>query len=205
MITLDRDLCFLDTETLGLDPAAPIWEFAAIRVNRDGTLTREQLHFQILHKPGNWPEALPDRFADDYRARFDMQAAIPPAMAAREIQRITDGAIIAGSNPSFDTQRLTALLARFDLIPGWHFHPLDIPSMVVGWVSALDCDGHLTWKSDNLSALTGVPPGNYSRHTALGDVQWCLAQWQAMAAAEDVSPIITGLDQDDYPLGQVRG
>lgn len=177
-ITLDRDLCFLDTETLGLDAAAPVWEFAAIRVNRDGT--RDELHCQILHQPGHWLDTLPEQFAADYHARFDMQAAIPPAMAAKEIQRITNYAIIAGSNPSFDTERLTALLARFDLLPGWHYHPLDIPSMVVGWVASLEFGARLEWNSDALSSVAGVPSSDYPRHTAMGDVQWCLGQWQAM-------------------------
>ena len=180
MITLDHDLCFLDCETLGLDPAAPIWEFAAIRVNRDGT--RDELHCQILHQQGQWLDTLPEQFAQDYRARFDIQSAISSGMAAREIQAITDGTIIAGSNPAFDTERLTRLLARFDLTPGWHFHPLDIPSMVVGWMAAPD-DVNLPWKSDALSELTGILPQNYQRHTALGDVQWCLAQWEAMTGA----------------------
>lgn len=184
MITLDRDLCFLDCETLGLDAAAPIWEFAAIRINRGGT--RSELHCQLLHKAGNWLESLPDRFAADYRARFDIQAAVPPAAAAREIQRITDGAIIAGSNPAFDTERLTLLLARFNLIPGWHFHPLDIPSMVVGWVASLEFGASLEWKSDALSSVAGVPSSDYPRHTAMGDVQWCLAQWRAMTAPMEV-------------------
>lgn len=182
-VTLDRDLCFLDCETLGIDPAAPVWEFAAIRVNRDGT--RDELHCQILHQPGHWLDTLPEQFAADYRARFDLQKAAPPAMATREIQAITDGAIIAGSNPAFDMERLTRLLARCARTPTWHYHPLDIPSMVVGWASSFDVDAHLTWKSDKLSAVAGVSPDDYDRHTAMGDVQWCLAQWEAMTADDD--------------------
>lgn len=180
MTRLDHDLCFADTETLGLDPAAPIWEFAAIRLNRDGT--RDELHCQILHQQDHWLDTLPTQFAEDYRARFDLQAAIPPAMAAREIQRITDGAIIAGSNPAFDIERLTRLLERCARTPGWHFHPLDIPSMVVGWISANELDNNLVWKSDTLSELTGVLPQNYRRHNAMGDVGWCLAQWESMTS-----------------------
>lgn len=209
MITLDRDLCFLDTETLGLDPAAPIWEFAAIRLNRDGT--RDELHCQILHQSGHWLDTLPERFADDYRARFGMQAAIPPAMAAREIQAITDGTIIAGSNPAFDTERLTRLLARCARTPTWYFHSLDIPSMALGnlVLQARLIPGGPTkpgvFRSIDLSRGVCVDPDDYARHTAMGDVEWCLAQWRVMTGAEDFSPIITGLDQDDYPIGEVRG
>lgn len=186
MITLDRDLCFLDCETLGLDPAAPIWEFAAIRLNRDGT--RDELHCQILHQQDHWLDTLPEQFADDYRARFDIQAAIPPAMAAKEIQRITDGAIIAGSNPTFDIERLTRLLERCARTPTWHYHPLDIPSMALGYLARMiycvrtlaDSPVSVRWSSDELSRRIGVNPGDFARHTAMGDVEWCLAQWQAM-------------------------
>lgn len=185
MITLNHDLCFCDVETLGLDPAAPIWEFAAIRLNRDGTTVCNE--FQILHQQGRWLDTLPEQFAEDYRTRFDLQAAVPAAMAANHIQRITDGAIIAGSNPSFDMERLTRLLERFNLTPGWHFHGLDIPSMVVGWMASEEIDTHLVWKSDDLSEQTGVLPTNYERHTALGDAEWCHAQWQAMTGTGWVS------------------
>jgi len=186
MITLDRDLCFLDTETLGLDPDAPIWEFAAIRVNRDGT--RDELHFQILHQPGNWLESLPEQFADDYRARFDIQAAIPPALAAKAIAKFTAGAIVLGANPGFDIERLTALLARHKRTPEWHYHPLDIGSMAVGYLARtllavrelVDGPVPVWWSSDDLSRRIGVNPDDFARHTALGDVEWCLAQWQAM-------------------------
>ena len=34
VITLDRDIVILDTETLGLDSRAPIWEFAATRLRQ---------------------------------------------------------------------------------------------------------------------------------------------------------------------------
>ncbi|MGC7247264.1 hypothetical protein [Mycobacteroides abscessus] len=30
------DIVFMDTETLGLDPLAPVWEFAAIRRYENG-------------------------------------------------------------------------------------------------------------------------------------------------------------------------
>lgn len=186
MITLDRDIVILDCETLGLDRHAPIWEVAAIRL-RDGQQV-EQLHCQILHQQAGWLDTLPERFANDYRARFDAQAALPSMQAAKLIQAITADAIVAGSNPSFDTERLTLLLESRGLQPGWHYHPLDIPSMVVGYaarVRTLNPMPHqFRWKSDQLAEHVGVDSADYPRHTAMGDVQWCLAQWQAMTGQQ---------------------
>lgn len=187
MITLDHDLCFLDCETLGLDREAPIWEVAAIRLRADGT--RDQYHAMVLHHADNWVEFLPEQFADDYRDRFDIQLAVPGRQAAQEIRDITDGAIIAGSNPSFDMERLALLMGRHGLTPAWHFHPLDIPSMAAGYLacctvvyrslSALK----VLWRSNELSQRVAVDPALFARHTALGDATWCLAQWDAMNGA----------------------
>lgn len=183
MITFDRDIVFLDVETLGLARDAPIWEFAAIRVSRTGEIL-DRTEILIEHDRGGWLDALPEQFRADYIGRYWREFAVRPATAAATIFNITDGTIIAGSNPSFDTQRLERLLADNGLQPGWHFHALDIPSMVVGWMANNEWnehfDSHLTWKSDALSELTGVLPQSYRRHTAIGDVEWCLAQWQAM-------------------------
>jgi hypothetical protein len=184
MITFDLDLCFLDVETLGLEREAPIWEFAAVRLRTDSSLPEfAAVSFQILHQEGSWLESLPQLFADDYRARFDIQRALPPAQAAREIHAITEGAIVAGSNPSFDMDRLGLLMDRFGITPGWHYHPLDVPSMAAGFVAhrkSFVVESKLDWKSSAMSQRVGIDPGDFARHTALGDVQWCLAQWHAM-------------------------
>jgi DNA polymerase III epsilon subunit-like protein len=184
MITFDRDLCFVDTETLGLERAAPIWEFAGVRLRFDPSLPEfAPVSFQILHQQDSWLESLPEAFVDDYRSRFDIQLALPPRQAAREIQAFTAGAIIAGSNPSFDMERLDLLMARFDLTPEWHYHPLDIPSMAAGFMAhskSFVVESKLDWKSSAMSQRVGIDPGDFARHTAIGDVQWCLAQWHAM-------------------------
>jgi DNA polymerase III epsilon subunit-like protein len=45
----------------------------------------------------------------------------------------------------------------------------------------------LPWNSNQLSRRLGVDPDNFARHTAMGDVQWCLAQWRAMNGEGDRS------------------
>jgi DNA polymerase III epsilon subunit-like protein len=173
---------FLDTETLGLHPHAPIWEFAAIRIDDNGQEVARE-HFQIRHY---WTEdaaltALPRSFRADYLNRYSPLAAINPHEAAKRIHAITrTQAEIAGSNPAFDTEKLDLLLRGNGIVPDWHYHPLDVPAVAIGWLAARGELIPRPRKSDALSRAVGVNPDHYQRHTALGDVLWCRALHDAM-------------------------
>lgn len=176
-------ICFLDTETLGLDPDAPIWEFAAIR-RPDGDPERTEIYveFTIQHDPTGWLDRLPDEFADDYRARFGHHLHSELG-AALEIHSVTRGAKIIGCNPGFDLERLTKLLERNGITPEWHYHPLDITSVALGFGVRGDVFGDCPanpFRSNVMSTAVGVQPDDYARHTAMGDVLWTRAQWDAV-------------------------
>lgn len=163
---------FLDTETLGLSRRTPIWEFAAIRIEDDGSLSARE-HFQIIHDPTLADPDLPQWFRDDYEQRYNPADAVPPELAADAIAEIVrDGAVIAGSNPAFDMEKLTDLLGRFGIVPTWHYHPCDVPTMALGWLAAGAQLIPRPWKSDALSRAVGINPADFDRHTALGDVEW---------------------------------
>ncbi|OCB09276.1 hypothetical protein A5717_26245 [Mycolicibacterium porcinum] len=175
-------IAFVDTETLGLDPDAPIWEFAALHVGADGL--RETIAFTIQHDPAVAAKLLPDlpdKLQIDYRNRFDFADAVPEDSAATMIEIITRGATMVCCNPVFDEPRLAALLRRNKLEPGWHYHPLDTSSLVIGYLAGLGFPQppHL-WKSDLLSAAIGIDSDDYMRHTAMGDVEWIADQWDKM-------------------------
>lgn len=183
------DIVFMDTETLGLDIAAPIWEFAAIRRTPEGAET--QLHIQIHHHADPWltgPDALPEQFAADYRARFDVSHAWIPSVAAPAIASFLSGRPhIIGAVPSFDTARISHQLLRPACIPDpWHYHLIDVENVVVGYIrgvhaaSGQEMPIEPPYKSDELSAAVGVDPANFDRHTAMGDVLWTRAQWDAV-------------------------
>lgn len=176
----DRPIVFLDTECLGLDPRAPIWEFGAIRVEPDGDT--ETVEFQIQHEPGDWAKTMPQWFQEDYQRRYNRRAALGSFDAAVRIRVITHGAIVVGCNPSFDLDsgRLETLLSRHGFPPVWHYHPLDTASMALAWLWARGVRPPQPWKSDELSRLIGVDPAQFDRHTALGDAKWCRAQWDRM-------------------------
>jgi hypothetical protein len=171
---------FLDCETLGLDRAAPIWEFAAIRIADDGTEVNRE-HFTIRHEPAKWMATLPDEFVRDYHARYVPGSAASKWDAARRIASIVaGGAVIAGSNPAFDMERLEDLLSTEGLSPGWHYHPCDVPTMAIGYLAARGELIPRPWKSDALSAAVGILPIAYRRHTAMGDVLWTRDLYEAI-------------------------
>jgi len=194
----NADLIFLDCETLGLDPDAPVWEFAAIRRSPEGDI-RDQ--FFIRHDPAGWLDDFPDTFKTDYLARYDSDRAYTEAKAADVITSITQGCHIVGAVPSFDTERLGKLLQRNGYNPQpWHYHLVDVENVVVGWLHGVaaravdearmrgvEPDSYLVhrrlnppWKSDDLSRAVGVDPEKFERHTAMGDVLWTVAQWDAV-------------------------
>lgn len=163
----------LDCETLGLLPQAPIWEFAAVRIEDDGSLSSRE-HFQIVHDPTLADPDYPQWCRDDYERRYNADDAVIPSVAARAIADIVcDRAVIAGSNPGFDMTKLTDLLARFNITPGWHYHPLDVPNRAEGWLAGQGRPIPRPWKSDAISRACGINPDDYERHTAMGDVEWC--------------------------------
>jgi hypothetical protein len=175
------DIVFMDTETLGLDPNAPVWEFASIRRFEDGS--EASTEFLINHDVAHWLDDFPTEFRADYDTRYDASKAISELAAARKIRTATDGAHIIGAVPSFDTERLAKLLRRNGLEPAWHYHLVDVENVVVGYLAA---KGELLtppWKSDQLSAAVGVDAGAFERHTAMGDVRWTMAQWDAVMSS----------------------
>ena len=177
------NLLFLDTECLGTDPAAPTWEIAAVRVWPGGH--ERTLEVLVEHDPGDWPLTLPKAFCDDYRNRYHADDAYPARQAIRYLaDLIGDGVpIVVGSNPSFDMTRLEKLSADVDGEPlAWYYHPLDMPTLAHGWLLGKGVAPAPPWKSDLLSQMIGVSPTDFDRHTAMGDVKWCMAMWNLVTA-----------------------
>lgn len=173
-------LLFLDTECLGLDINAPIWEVAAIRVV-DGAAA-VQLDTLVYHEPGKWVATLPTSFQVDYRTRYSDTEADSKTNVITYIDAMAEGVIVVGSNPQFDMQRIEKLAddIGFDGTIGWHYHPIDMPTMIHGYLCGKGVYPTPPWKSDLLSQMVGVDPRDFNRHTALGDALWCKAMWNAV-------------------------
>lgn len=176
-----KDIVFVDIETLGLDPDAPVWEFAAVRCTPG--LPVQTREFFIEHDPHGWLNDLPAAFLEDYGRRYSEVMALSEGVAVEEIHFITNGTVVIGSNPAFDAERLSKLMHRNGIEPAWHYHLEDISSMAAGYLAARGVCPPRPWKSDMLSKALGVDPALFKRHTAMGDVRWVQAQYRTMMSA----------------------
>lgn len=201
------DICFLDTETLGLHPDAPIWDFAAIRRFESGG--EDKTEFRVQHDPAQWLDEMAstphgEQFVNDYMDRYDPRDAATEFDAAVMMNILTRDALVIACNPGFDLPRIDKLIIKHGMTPSYHYHPLDISSVVLGALAvvrshqeqvaaAYSSFSHVTgidysvaelpgppWKSDVLAAAAGVKSEDYARHTAAGDVAWTVAQWDAV-------------------------
>lgn len=200
----------MDTETLGLSIDSPIWEFAAIRRKSLGTggyAAEKSLHLFIRHHATPWLEDFQEEFAADYKARYSDAESVDQLTAAQMIVTfLADRPHIVGAVPNFDTERISHQLLRPNrLREPWHYHLIDIENMVVGYLHGVAMRSidearmraeepeaylvnrrlDLPWDSDQLSRAVNVDPDDFDRHTAMGDVQWVMAQWDVIMGGGD--------------------
>ena len=76
--------------------------------------------------------------------------------------------------------------------PSWHYHLIDVENLIVGYMRGKmpslpsvtwPAFASLTkppWNSEDLSRAVGVDPDYFKRHTAMGDVLWVRAQYDAV-------------------------
>ncbi|KQU48065.1 hypothetical protein ASG84_26610 [Rhodococcus sp. Leaf278] len=197
-------LVFLDTETTGLHHDRRPWEIALIRREPSGRTSEMQVYvddvdlssaeligLNVGHFYSNHPSFRTDSPMTLHPDHEALELApdvwlATEAKAATLVERMTRGATIIGNNPGFDVEVLAAMLRRHKLCPAWHYHPIDVVSQALGFLSVLNLKllGDLLapelvedltppLKSDKLSKLCGItPPEGDERHTAIGDARW---------------------------------
>lgn len=194
---------FLDTETTGLSMADDIWEIAAIRRAEDGTET--ELHLFVEHSRAKC-DSLPLSFREDHYNRYLDHKAVSRKEACQRVADLFRNGKphVVGAVPNFDTERLTHMAELewprwSDPKFGWHYHLIDVENLAVGWIAAnLDKIPNesgstllaLPWDSDVISAAVGVDPQRFPRHTAMGDVRWAMAIYDAVISTP-ASPVVT--------------
>lgn len=186
---------FLDTETTGLNPLSDhVWEVAALRV--EPGQPDEELHMLVDHAPPG-DEYLASRFADDYKARYDPELGLMRHVAVHRIRSIFRGrAHMVGAVPSFDAERIGVMrrLSGIDEPDPWHYHLIDVEILAVGYLRAKRKFGAyrpgqieealaLPYDSNLVSRAVGVEPDEFDRHTAMGDVLWAKAIYDAVIGA----------------------
>lgn len=194
---MNAPIVFMDTETCGLRLSDPIWEFAAIRREADGS--EMPFHCFIEHDVKR-AELMPEEFRIDHDTRYDPDEALSQEKFVGFLQAVFSGPQnphVVGAVPSFDTARIDhQFLIPRGLPSPWHYHLHDVENVAVGWLRALEVAASNSgfgstpdlrrWlpphSSDDISAALGVDPEWFERHTAMGDVLWIKAQWDVIFA-----------------------
>lgn len=183
----DQNFAFVDCETTSLRPDRRAWEVAVI-LRRPGKPDHEQSWFVDA-------DDLDLGNADLGSLRFGKFYDRHPAYATGErdtyeeasvlhaLEELTRGAILMGSNPSFDAETLAARMRANDICPSWHYHVEDVPTMALGWLYGAGKPLPEVRKSDQISRACGIDPDAYARHTALGDCCW----------TRDLHDLVTGI------------
>lgn len=178
-------LVFVDTETISLErDHRHLWEVALIVEHAqppDGNgVIEDEEHVWILDDVPLGeadPRSLEiGRFYERYRPGILHHTS--RAHVAAKVSELTRGhATLIGAVPSFDEERLWGLLRANGACPDWHYHLVDIETLIVGYAA----NGATTpleqkilrppWKYDELLAALGITVDENERHTALGDAK----------------------------------
>lgn len=177
---VNRPIVFLDTETTGLDPEDEVWEYAAIRREVDGS--ERSMHLFLQHDTARCFR-LPESFRADHLRRFPTSGtaewhpnALDPGTAAATMHPWFRGRpTIVGAVPSFDTERIAALLRRHGFEPTWHHRLRCVETLTAGHLGR-DVGG----LGDCATALDIAAP---AAHTAMGDTETARAIWDRVMAA----------------------
>jgi hypothetical protein len=162
---------WLDTETTSLRHDRRAWEIALIR-RQPGQPDTEH-RFLISADDLDLPNADEDslKFGGFWErhpfGRKTTYSVDSENWALYSVTKLTAGAVILGSNPSFDTECLATRMRAHGLAPSWHYHNEDVPSVARGWLLARGLPAPR--KSDLIARACGIDPDDYERHTALGD------------------------------------
>lgn len=206
-------LAFVDTETTSLDRrTGEIWEVAIVRRDPDGTEQSYEARWYpdlrhadpiSLGMNGFYDRVPPqgkalDR-ADYGRTGHGWEETDLPAIAER-IRVLTAGATLLGMVPSFDEVRLERFLRGWNVVPTWHYQPIDVEALIAGHLGVQP-----TYDSGDLSRAIGIDPEDYPRHTAMGDVRWTIACYDTLFEYDGPEfAVATEPDGDSINLGRVE-
>lgn len=176
-------LLFLDTEATSLRvPWRPAprqaWEIGAILRRPNGSEQEWQTFVRDVDLTDADPISLSIGRFYDRHPQYEGGVRLTTPVDGREhlydeesvaclVEYLTRGATIVGAVPDFDTSTLDALLARYGLAWGAHYHLVCAEvyaAGAIGWEPPYD--------SKELSLAIGVDPANYPQHEALGDARW---------------------------------
>jgi|GEM_PF-1235424 len=195
-------LCFLDTETVTLEPGPDVmWEIGVITRDGDRSTDREWTYQLRPAMAKADPESLEiSRFEERYLLRekraqalawSELQGDEPAKLTfsglALALHTLLDGRSVFGICPSFDTLRISLFLRKqFARVPGYrdpfHYQPHDVEDEVAGYLRALANDLRqppvnpdafdIPRPTELLAEAMGVALKPEDKHTAMGDARF---------------------------------
>lgn len=195
-MTDPRKIAFTDCETTGTHPARRPWEIAAIIRPAGGDVRGDtpytwMIDVRDLDLGNADPKAL--EIGGFYRRHPQMADDAEATQVHRlgdaltSVEKLLRGAVVFGSNPGFDTGTLDPVMRACGILPSWHYHPIDVPSLAEGWLRGRGRPLPDQLKSDALCRAVDVDPDRYARHTALGDCELFRAVYERLILPVDVS------------------
>lgn len=190
---MDTKLAFIDVETTGLNPLIhEAWEVGLAVRSDEGTQVSHWLlpvaKMQVADLKALEIGAFHQRHPAGYAYRPDPQnpeGLTDPTVFARDFAAQTLGCHWVGMVPSFDEGWVRGMVIAAGLTHGWHYHLIDVEALAAGYISgrahSVEAPSqHPPWTSHDLSRAVGVDPSDFPRHTALGDVAWAMAIYDAV-------------------------
>jgi DNA polymerase III epsilon subunit-like protein len=160
-------LCFLDTETTGLDPeTSEILEIAIIRREADGT--ERTFHTRVKPTPEGLEKAHPKALSiNGYAAQPELWEAAPGLTdVANEIADFLEGGFLVGHNVAFDERMLNANFSRFGIKRRIPYHKIDTITLAYEHLTPLGLE---RCSLDSVREFLGW--SGDGAHTALVDAQ----------------------------------
>lgn len=181
-----NDICFIDTETTGLDPERHVpWEIGLV-------IDDAEYCWFVLPDPDEMGRADPTALRlTDYHERAAVAEKTGWTPTERQgfvswerryrfatyLARLIGKRHLAGNVVSFDARMVGDFLRHSGAAPAWHYHLIDCECVAAGRLGQAP-----PWKSEDLSRALGIDPDHYERHTALGDALWARDMYEAAMA-----------------------
>ena len=175
---MSERIVFVDVETTGLhvDDGHRPWEVAIVELDGSGQTWRWRPSDVVLHDAD--PEALKiGCFAQRAPEKHDPDAE---GRCAVEVAEALDGAVVAGSNPSFDMAMLKAWLQDWGCDTSWHWRGIDVPQVAAGWLASYGYSVPVPFNSRQVTDRLGVK--NHRSHEAWRDADWTRRMWLKIGA-----------------------
>lgn len=180
MGSFEKPLCFIDTETTGLDENFnEMIEFAGVRRTRDGHEDVLEMKLRMLHPDRAHPRAL----AVNNYSEEEWAGAEHPHSGVQTIAAFLRGTLLVGHNVPFDLRFVKATLAREhgqEATRGLPYHHVD--TMTLAYEHLVPC-GLGSISLQNICEFLGID--NEGSHRALVDVRRTMAVFDTLIRATE--------------------